>query len=463
MFGDNDDIPAYRWYDKEQTEALRLRHGRHRAQRPLRPRPGPHAPRLQHHEHDGRRRREVAVYHGQHVGRQRGGEEAPRRRRGPADAQPLLPERTLVALLLGRRAASCGKRWQQKRKTCSPRLNRLEHGYPFVRAAMCVLMRDISANLAILDMLRGAPSIYMLYLGYDEVAHHSGPWTGDAFGDLKRLDKTFARLRRVIKEKAPRPYELDHPVRPRPVLRRHLQAALRPDHQGVHRAADAPGHHRRPGDRRRHGRHRPAGRGRRAGQRAAAGQGNAVSRRAWPSGGRSWPPRAARRCRRARRASAAAPALGDRLRQRQRRPGLLRPLPAQDHARANSTPPTPAWWTPWWQHEGIGMVIGYADDMTAVVLGKGGRRNLHTGEVVGEDPVAPYAPATGPRRRRARDARLAAAPGDGLPQRRRPLADQHHLPRRHRGRAGGAGRQPWRRGRRADGRLYLPPARHGGA
>ena len=24
----------------------------------------------------------------------------------------------------------------------------------------------------------------MLYLGYDEVAHHSGPWTGDAFGDM---------------------------------------------------------------------------------------------------------------------------------------------------------------------------------------------------------------------------------------------------------------------------------------
>ena len=53
-------------------------------------------------------------------------------------------------------------------------------------------------------MMRGAPSIYMLYLGYDEVAHHSGPWTSDAYGDLKRLDKTFARLRRVVKDKAPR-------------------------------------------------------------------------------------------------------------------------------------------------------------------------------------------------------------------------------------------------------------------
>ena len=47
------------------------------------------------------------------------------------------------------------------------------------------------------------------------------------------------------------------------------------------------------------------------------------------------------------------------------------------------------------QHEGLGMVIGYEDDMTAVVLGKGGKRNLHTGEVEGVDPVAPYAPAEG--------------------------------------------------------------------
>ena len=73
---------------------------------------------------------------------------------------------------------------------------------------MCVLMSDISTNLAIRNIMRGAPSIYMLYLGYDEVAHHSGPWTDDAFGDLERLDRTFARLRRVVNEKAPRPCDL---------------------------------------------------------------------------------------------------------------------------------------------------------------------------------------------------------------------------------------------------------------
>ena len=69
----------------------------------------------------------------------------------------------------------------------------MKEWYPFVRAGTCSILRDMSAQIAIMDMMRGAPSIYMLYLGYDEVAHHSGPWTSDAFGELKRLDKTFAR------------------------------------------------------------------------------------------------------------------------------------------------------------------------------------------------------------------------------------------------------------------------------
>ncbi len=91
-----------------------------------------------------------------------------------------------IALFLTETVRELWQAWQQRRHDVYPRLNRLAHGYPFLRAAMCVFMRDVSTNLAILDMMRGAPSIYMLYLGYDEVAHHSGPWTDDAFGDLKR-------------------------------------------------------------------------------------------------------------------------------------------------------------------------------------------------------------------------------------------------------------------------------------
>jgi hypothetical protein len=43
-------------------------------------------------------------------------------------------------------------------------------------------------------------------------------------------------------------------------------------------------------------------------------------------------------------------------------------------------------------HEGIGLVCGYEDDGAPVCLGKGGKCNLHTGEVTGVDPLKMYAP-----------------------------------------------------------------------
>ena len=69
MFGDNSDIPAYRWYDKEQGKLYVSSSRCGGAERPLRPRPGPDAQRLQHHEHVQRRCREVHVHHVQHAHR----------------------------------------------------------------------------------------------------------------------------------------------------------------------------------------------------------------------------------------------------------------------------------------------------------------------------------------------------------------------------------------------------------
>jgi len=97
--------------------------------------------------------------------------------------------------------------WQQRRKDVQPRLNRLHNGYPFMRAATTVFLRDISAYLTILDIVRGVPAIYTLYAGYDEVAHHSGPRTSDAMHTLRQFDHTLALILKFAKEKAPRPYE----------------------------------------------------------------------------------------------------------------------------------------------------------------------------------------------------------------------------------------------------------------
>lgn len=89
-----------------------------------------------------------------------------------------------------------------------PRLNRLAHFYPVLRASTTVFMRDVAAYLLVLDIIRGSPSIYVTWPGYDEVAHHSGPWSRDAYGVLRKFDQVIARVRDVINRKAPIPYEL---------------------------------------------------------------------------------------------------------------------------------------------------------------------------------------------------------------------------------------------------------------
>ena len=98
--------------------------------------------------------------------------------------------------------------WRQVRQDVQPRLNRLHNGYPLMRAALTSFLKDVGMYLITLDLVRGSPAIYHTYAGYDEMAHHAGPWTKDAFNELKRFDQVIARLQRVIREKAPRPYEL---------------------------------------------------------------------------------------------------------------------------------------------------------------------------------------------------------------------------------------------------------------
>ncbi|MFX0078205.1 MAG: alkaline phosphatase family protein [Candidatus Hermodarchaeota archaeon] len=89
-----------------------------------------------------------------------------------------------------------------------PRMNRLAHAYPVVRAATNIFMRDVATSMVIQDILRGTPAIYVTYLGYDEIAHHSGPLTSDAIKALHGLDKQIRRILHAIKYYAPRPYHL---------------------------------------------------------------------------------------------------------------------------------------------------------------------------------------------------------------------------------------------------------------
>ncbi|MGE5690332.1 MAG: phage holin family protein [Pseudomonadota bacterium] len=79
--------------------------------------------------------------------------------------------------------------------------------YPFMRAAMCVVVRDLIVYGVISDMMRGRPAIYATFSSYDEVAHHSGLERADTLEALRKLDQQFGRIARA-RRYAPRPYEI---------------------------------------------------------------------------------------------------------------------------------------------------------------------------------------------------------------------------------------------------------------
>jgi uncharacterized membrane protein YvlD (DUF360 family) len=79
--------------------------------------------------------------------------------------------------------------------------------YPMMRGAITVVMRDLNVATLLGDIVEGIPVVYSTFVGYDEVAHHSGIEQPDAFAVLKQHDAQLARLERSI-EQAPRPYHL---------------------------------------------------------------------------------------------------------------------------------------------------------------------------------------------------------------------------------------------------------------
>jgi uncharacterized membrane protein YvlD (DUF360 family) len=79
--------------------------------------------------------------------------------------------------------------------------------YPLVRAAITVVMRDLNTAVLMADIVEGVPVSYATFVGYDEVAHHSGIRQPDALAVLRQHDHQLARLERATAQ-APRPYHL---------------------------------------------------------------------------------------------------------------------------------------------------------------------------------------------------------------------------------------------------------------
>jgi uncharacterized membrane protein YvlD (DUF360 family) len=95
---------------------------------------------------------------------------------------------------------------KQRRQDSGPRVHRGGH-YPLVRAATTSLIVEASVSMLIGDLFRGVPCAYATFVAYDEVAHHSGIVAPDALAILTRLDRNFGRLARAARS-APRPYDI---------------------------------------------------------------------------------------------------------------------------------------------------------------------------------------------------------------------------------------------------------------
>ena len=118
-------------------------------------------------------------------------------------SNPYTAART-IGIFLSHFIVEVSEGWMQLARNQRPRVQRSGF-YPITRAVTTGVLRELSVFALVGDMLRGLPSMYATFVGYDEVAHHSGVLRKDALRILKGLDKMFAWLE-IISLHAPRPY-----------------------------------------------------------------------------------------------------------------------------------------------------------------------------------------------------------------------------------------------------------------
>ena len=120
-------------------------------------------------------------------------------------SRPGQATRTFIAAIveIGRERVAAGR---QRRRGVEPRVER-GWVYALLRTFTTVVTRDVSVQGVVNDMCEGRTAIYVDLLGYDEVAHHSGPERVDALAVLRDLDRHVGRIERAATW-APRPYKL---------------------------------------------------------------------------------------------------------------------------------------------------------------------------------------------------------------------------------------------------------------
>jgi uncharacterized membrane protein YvlD (DUF360 family) len=206
LHGDNDDMPAFRWWEKDRDAPIVTNHPRDAAELERRHSNG----RGLLHQ-DGASRANILSGDAAHtlltmstvLDRNRPG-------RIGQDyfayfANPYNVTRT-IALVIADIAQELFFAAQQRRRDIRPRIKR-SFSYALVRAWGTVIQRDLQVSAVIGDLYAGRPVGYTTFLAYDEVAHHSGVERVDALAVLRRLDRQISRIEAAAAD-ADRDYRL---------------------------------------------------------------------------------------------------------------------------------------------------------------------------------------------------------------------------------------------------------------
>jgi len=111
-----------------------------------------------------------------------------------------------VVMSVGEMVKEVFQRRRQVSRDVQPRIHR-EGSYVALRAVTNVLLRDLNVALVVEAMMRGARSVYVDFVDYDEIAHHAGVSRPESLASLYGLDDVLRSLETVATSGAtPRAY-----------------------------------------------------------------------------------------------------------------------------------------------------------------------------------------------------------------------------------------------------------------
>ena len=208
LHGDNDNIPAFRWYEKDRGQLVVANHP-------------PDAALIESRVSNGRG---LLADEGTSISNLFSGDASvslltmsgmkqPKEGLGPSQSYAAFFTHPAgfvraVVMTIAEMVKEVYQARQQVRRGIEPRIDR--HGsYIALRGVTNVLLRDLNTALVVEAMMRGAKSIYVDYVDYDEIAHHAGVVRREATDALFGLDRVVASLERVAKSGiTARPYEI---------------------------------------------------------------------------------------------------------------------------------------------------------------------------------------------------------------------------------------------------------------